>query len=151
MTQGTGPVQQEEPRSPAGTEPEAAETLSFEPTVENEALWHAVFEEGEDGAGSFNLIRNGTFLARVGESEFEVVARTAFAKRFAEQKRQQLEAIMEHKLGRSMRMLCVEEKEYQRLKAQNGSQDAAGGASDPQKEQLAQMAREALGIDIEIE
>ena len=80
-----------------------------------------------------------------------MVARTAFAKRFAEQKRQQLEAIMEHKLGRSMRMLCVEEKEYQRLKAQNGSQDAAGGASDPQKEQLAQMAREALGIDIEIE
>ena len=151
MTQGTGPVQQEEPRSPAGTEPEAAETLAFEPTVENEALWHVVFEEGEDGAGSFNLIRNGTFLARVGESEFEVVARTAFAKRFTEQKRQQLEAIMEHKLGRSMRMLCVEEKEYQRLKAQNGSQDAAGGASDPQKEQLAQMAREALGIDIEIE
>ena len=151
MTQGTEPVQYEEPRSPAGTEPEAAETLSFEPTVENEALWHAVFEEGEDGAGSFNLIRNGTFLARVGESEFEVVARTAFAKRFTEQKRQQLEAIMEHKLGRSMRMLCVEEKEYQRLKAQNGSQDAAGGASDPQKEQLAQMAREALGIDIEIE
>ena len=151
MTQGTEPVQYEEPRSPAGTGPEAAETLSFEPTVENEALWHAVFEEGEDGAGSFNLIRNGTFLARVGESEFEVVARTAFAKRFTEQKRQQLEAIMEHKLGRSMRMLCVEEKEYQRLKAQNGSQDAAGGASDPQKEQLAQMAREALGIDIEIE
>ena len=151
MTQGAGPEQREEPRSPAGTEPEAAEPLSFEPTVENEALWHAVFEEGEDGAGSFNLIRNGTFLARVGESEFEVVARTPFAKRFTEQKRQQLEAIMAHKLGRSMRMLCVEEKEYQRLQVQNDSQDGAGGASDPQKEQLAQMAREALGIDIEIE
>ena len=152
MTQGAGPVQHEEPRSPAGTEPEAAEPLSFEPTVENEALWHAVFEEGEDGAGSFNLIRNGTFLARVGESEFEVVARTPFAKRFTEQKRQQLETIMEHKLGRSMRMLCVEEKEYQSLHAQGGSQHAAaGGAGDPQKEQLAQMAREALGIDIEIE
>ena len=146
------PVPPKAQHSPVGIHGGVAETLSFEPTVENDALWHAVFEEGEDGAGSFNLIRNGTFLARVGESEFEVVARTAFAKRFAEQKRQQLEAIMAHKLGRSMRMLCVEEKEYQSLQAQSGSQKQAdGSAGDPQKAQLAQMAREALGIDIEIE
>ncbi len=149
---GMEPVPPKAQHSPVGIHGGVAETLSFEPTVENDALWHAVFEEGEDGAGSFNLIRNGTFLARVGESEFEVVARTAFAKRFAEQKRQQLEAIMAHKLGRSMRMLCVEEKEYQSLQAQSGSQKQAdGSAGDPQKAQLAQMAREALGIDIEIE
>ena len=57
-----------------------AQTQSLLSSAENEALWHAVFEEGEDGAGSFNLIRNGTFLARVSETEFEVVAKTSFAK-----------------------------------------------------------------------
>ena len=88
-----------------------AQTQSLLSSAENEALWHAVFEEGEDGAGSFNLIRNGTFLARVSETEFEVVAKTSFAKRFAEQKRGQLESIMERKLGRGLRMICVEEKD----------------------------------------
>lgn len=127
--------------------------------AENEALWHAVFEEGEDGAGSFNLIRNGTFLTRVSETEFEVVAKTSFAKRFAEQKREQLETIMEHKLGRRLRMLCVEEKDYRALQAQiaDGTRKAGGvstadrSAGDPEVEHLMQLAKDALGIEIEIE
>ena len=127
--------------------------------AENEALWHAVFEEGEDGAGSFNLIRNGTFLTRVSETEFEVVAKTSFAKRFAEQKREQLETIMEHKLGRRLRMLCVEEKDYRTLQAQtaDGTRKAGGvstadrSAGDPEVEHLMQLAKDALGIEIEIE
>ena len=127
--------------------------------AENEALWHAVFEEGEDGAGSFNLIRNGTFLTRVSETEFEVVAKTSFAKRFAEQKREQLETIMEHKLGRRLRMLCVEEKDYRTLQAQtaDGTRKAGGvstadrSAGDPEAEHLMQLAKDALGIEIEIE
>ena len=136
-----------------------AQAAALTSAAENEALWHAVFEEGEDGAGSFNLIRNGTFLTRVSETEFEVVAKTSFAKRFAEQKREQLETIMEHKLGRRLRMLCVEEKDYRTLQAQtadgtrkaNGVSTADRSAGDPEVEHLMQLAKDALGIEIEIE
>ena len=132
-----------------------AQTQSLLSSAENEALWHAVFEEGEDGAGSFNLIRNGTFLARVSETEFEVVARTSFAKRFAEQKRGQLESIMERKLGRGLRMICVEEKDYHALQERQGMDEtcAADGSipEDPETEHLMQLAKDALGIEIEIE
>ena len=135
------------------------QTAALTSAAENEALWHAVFEEGEDGAGSFNLIRNGTFLTRVSETEFEVVAKTSFAKRFAEQKREQLETIMEHKLGRRLHMLCVEEKDYRTLQAQtaDGTRKAGGvstadrSAGDPEVEHLMQLAKDALGIEIEIE
>jgi len=132
-----------------------AQTQSLLSSAENEALWHAVFEEGEDGAGSFNLIRNGTFLARVSETEFEVVAKTSFAKRFAEQKRRQLESIMGRKLGRGLRMICVEEKDYHALQERQGMDEtcAADGSipEDPETEHLMQLAKDALGIEIEIE
>lgn len=131
-----------------------AQTQSLLSSAENEALWHAVFEEGEDGAGSFNLIRNGTFLARVSETEFEVVAKTSFAKRFAEQKRGQLESIMERKLGRGLRMICVEEKDYHALQERQGMEEtcaADGSVPDPETEHLMQLAKDALGIEIEIE
>lgn len=131
-----------------------AQTQSLLSSAENEALWHAVFEEGEDGAGSFNLIRNGTFLARVSETEFEVVAKTSFAKRFAEQKRGQLESIMERKLGRGLRMICVEEKDYHALQERQGMREtcaADGSVPDPETEHLMQLAKDALGIEIEIE
>ena len=131
-----------------------AQTQSLLSSAENEALWHAVFEEGEDGAGSFNLIRNGTFLARVSETEFEVVAKTSFAKRFAEQKRGQLESIMERKLGRGLRMICVEEKNYHALQERQGMDEtcaADGSVPDPETEHLMQLAKDALGIEIEIE
>ena len=129
-----------------------AQTQSLLSSAENEALWHAVFEEGEDGAGSF--IRNGTFLARVSETEFEVVAKTSFAKRFAEQKRGQLESIMERKLGRGLRMICVEEKDYHALQERQGMDEtcaADGSVPDPETEHLMQLAKDALGIEIEIE
>ena len=131
-----------------------AQTQSLLSSAENEALWHAVFEEGEDDAGSFNLIRNGTFLARVSETEFEVVAKTSFAKRFAEQKRGQLESIMERKLGRGLRMICVEEKDYHALQERQGMDEtcaADGSVPDPETEHLMQLAKDALGIEIEIE
>ena len=131
-----------------------AQTQSLLSSAEKEALWHAVFEEGEDGAGSFNLIRNGTFLARVSETEFEVVAKTSFAKRFAEQKRGQLESIMERKLGRGLRMICVEEKDYHALQERQSMDEtcaADGSVPDPETEHLMQLAKDALGIEIEIE
>ena len=66
---------------------------------------------------------------------------------------------MEHKLGRRLHMLCVEEKDYRTLQAQtaDGTRKAGGvstadrSAGDPEVEHLMQLAKDALGIEIEIE
>ncbi|MBR5230538.1 MAG: DNA polymerase III subunit gamma/tau [Firmicutes bacterium] len=113
-------------------------------SADNDALWHQVFEEGEDGAGSFNLIRNGTVLAHVDEKNFTVIANSSFTKRFVEQKREDIERIMTGKLGRPMRMLCYEEGEH------------IPGQPAPKKQEedldaLAKQASDILGIDIEFE
>ena len=127
------------------------ETPVMEQPAENEALWHAVFEEGEDGAGSFNLIRNGTVLKEVGEKTFTVIATSPFAKRYAEQKQQQIEGIMSRKVGKPMRMVCVSQGE---AVPGSGAAGAGGTQAADKKENLEDMARKAseiLGMDIEIE
>lgn len=56
-------------------------------------------------------------------------------------------------------MLCVEEKDYRTLQAQtaDGTRKAGGvstadrSAGDPEVEHLMQLAKDALGIEIEIE
>lgn len=105
-----------------------------EPSEENEKLWHEVFEEGEDEAGSFNLIRKASFLAEVGEKTFTVIVTSSFTKRYVEQKQNRLEEIMSRKAGRPLRMLCYVE-----------------GEKKDNPEDMAKKASEVLGIDIEIE
>ena len=119
-------------------------------SAENEALWHAVFEEGEDGAGSFNLIRNGTVLTEVGEKAFVVIAKNDFTKKYAVQKQEQLESIMSRRLGRQLRMLCYSREET----IPAGIKSAVGEEETEKKDSLEDMARKAseiLGMDIEIE
>ncbi len=130
----------------------------MEQSAENEALWHAVFEEGEDGAGSFNLIRNGTVLTDVGDKTFTVIATSSFTKRYAEQKRQQIEGIMSRKLGRQMKMLCFLEGETVPGSNTAGAHKGSGRPSGMQVpddnenlEDMAKKASEILGMDIEIE
>ena len=134
------------------------ETPVMEQPAENEALWHAVFEEGEDGAGSFNLIRNGTVLTDVGDKTFTVIATSSFTKRYAEQKRQQIEGIMSRKLGRQMKMLCFLEGETVPGSNTAGAHKGSGRPSGMQVpddnenlEDMAKKASEILGMDIEIE
>ena len=126
------------------------ETAVINQSEENEALWHAVFEEGEDGAGSFNLIRNGTVLSEVGEKAFIVIAKNDFTKKYTVQKQEQLEAIMSRRLGRQMRMLC-----YSGEEAVPAGIGPAGGIEETEKtdnlEDMARKASEILGMDIEIE
>lgn len=127
----------------------------MEQSDENEALWHAVFEEGEDGAGSFNLIRNGTVLAEVSEKTFTVIATSPFAKRYAQQKQQLIEGIMSRRLGRPMKMLCYSEGENipggSRIGAHVGPRGTAGADTEENMEDMARKASEILGMDITIE
>ena len=102
-------------------------------------LWHQIFEEGEGSASSFNLIRSGTMLGNVGESQFTVLAKTGFAQRYAEKMRPELEHLMERHLGRHLKMICRRESEEQKQEA------------DCQFENLAKMVGETLGIHVEIE
>ena len=129
---------------------ERTEAEALEQSEEYEALWHAVFEEGEDGAGSFNLIRNGTVLSEVGEKSFIVIAKNDFTKKYTVQKQEQLEAIMSRRLGRQMRMLCYSGEET----IPAGIKSAVGEEETEKKDSLEDMARKAseiLGMDIEIE
>ena len=102
-------------------------------------LWHQIFEEGEGSASSFNLIRSGTILGNVGESQFTVLAKTGFAQRYAEKMRPDLERLMERHVGRHLKMVCRQEAEEVRNDA------------DSEMEALAKMASETLGIHVEIE
>lgn len=117
-----------------------AREAALEQPAENEALWHQVFEEGEDGAGSFNLIRNGTVLTEVGEKTFTVLATSPFAKRYAEQKKEQIEGIMMRKVGRPLKMVCLSQGE--KVPPEGKNEDT---------EDMAKKASEILGMDIEIE
>ena len=102
-------------------------------------LWHQIFEEGEGSVSSFNLIRSGTILGSVGESQFTVLAKTGFAQRYAEKMRPDLERLMERHLGRHLKMVCRQEAEEIR------------NDGDSEMEALARMASETLGIHVEIE
>ena len=104
-----------------------------------DSLWHQIFEEGEGSASSFNLIRSGTVLGNVGEKEFLVLAKTGFAKRYAEKMQPDLERLMERHVGRHLKMVCKLETEEVHKSA------------DSEMEALARMASETLGIHVEIE
>ncbi|MBQ1959689.1 MAG: DNA polymerase III subunit gamma/tau [Firmicutes bacterium] len=135
-----------EETAPAASQPVQTGTAAvMVSSADNDALWHEVFEEGEDGAGSFNLIRNGTVLAAVAENNFTVIAKTDFAKKFTEQKRDDLERIMSRKLGRPVRMLCYAEGEN------IPGQPPAAAKKEENLEELAKQASDILGIDIEFE
>lgn len=128
-------MQQQAGELPAAA-PDQASTMS---RTQMDDLWRQIFEEGEGSASSFNLIRSGTTLGNVGESQFTVLAKTGFAQRYAEKMRPDLERLMERHLGRHLRMVCRQESEELKNEA------------DSQMEALAKMASETLGIAVEIE
>ena len=105
------------------------------------SLWHSIFEEGEDNAGSFNLIRSGSRLHHVGDDNFTVVTGSSFTLRYVEQKRPELEKLMEKHMGRPMKLIC-------RLEGDLPSESAS---DESETEKIAREAEELLGINIEIE
>ena len=106
----------------------------------NAYLWHSIFEEGEGSAGSFNLIRSGTELHHVGEDNFTVVTNSSFTLRYVEQKRREIEKLMEQQVGRPMKMICRLKEDL--LQERDEDEDAR---------KIAKEAGKLLGIDIQIE
>ena len=132
----------EKRRSESAEPTEAADPGSVMSVMSRDAmddLWHQIFEEGEGSASSFNLIRSGTTLETVGEKQFVVLAKTGFAKRYAEKMRPELERLMERHLGHPLKMICRQETE---VKMED---------NDSRMESLAQIASETLGIPVEVE
>ena len=152
-----------EPEEPARQQEPAAEKQAFaaaeqktipqhsgiaiDENKENELLWHQVFEEGEDEAGSFNLIRKGTKLYHLGEKNFTVLANNDFTKRYVEQKRDLIENIMADKLGHRLQLVCCLESELE--KHQGANADRKSETED--NRELAKRASEILGIEVEID
>ncbi len=144
------PIPTGEKPAPAAAEPRAnpqPTVIGTEENKENEILWRQVFEEGEDEAGSFNLIRKGTRLYHLGEKNFTVLANNDFTKRYTEQMRDLIENIMADKLGHRLQMVCCLESEL-------GNHQESGADKESTKEddrELAKRASEILGIEVEID
>ena len=118
----------------------ASSGYSGDSAAEKDALWHRIFEEGEGSAGSFNLIRSGTTLEDIADDSFVVAACSSFTKRYAEQKRQQLEDLMESHIGKRLRLKCVLKENGEKKTEQEES-----------VEDLAAEAGNILGINVDIE
>jgi len=103
-----------------------------------DALWHAVFEEAEASKGSFNLIRNGTYLSEITADNFTLTASNATVMGFVENNREALEDLMEKHTGRRRGLRCIMEEE-------------GTCVSKNDVEKLAQRAENKLGLNIEIE
>lgn len=100
-------------------------------------LWHRVFEDGEQMRGSFNLLRRGTSLVSVGAETFTVEVANDMMEKFAKDNHEDLEAFMEKRTGRKLRMLT-------RLQKEDGHEEVDKAAS------VAQSLQERLGLNIEI-
>ena len=120
--------------------------------TERETLWREVFEDGDAAAGSFNLIRNGATLEAVGKDSFTVAAVSSFTKKFIEQKRAELERLMERRLGRHLKLICVVAGSRSEAAASGGERNGErNDERDGEVEKLADQARQILGIDVDIE
>jgi hypothetical protein len=97
-----------------------------------------VFEEAEASKGSFNLIRNGTYLSEITADHFTLTASNATVMGFVENNRETLENLMEKHTGRRRGLRCIMEEE-----------SSCMASNDVEK--LAQRAQNKFGINIEIE
>ena len=115
----------------------------------NDILWQQVFEAGENEVGSFNILRSSTELIHLGEKSFTLLAKTPFAKNFAENQRNLIEKIMKDKIGHHLQMVCCVESELEKERMMAEPTTKQNTADEDAK--LAQQASEILGIDIEID
>ena len=109
-----------------------------EETFDLNALWKAVFEDGEAAKGSFYIIGSGAELTAVDEYEFTVTAESEHVKRHAENNRELLENLMEKHTGRrrAMKVMMTTDRE-----TADGSRSI---------EDVAREAEDLLGVKVEI-
>ena len=110
-----------------------------QPQYDCDALWKAVFEDGEAAKGSFYIIGSGAALTDVGQYEFTVTASSEHVKSHAENNRQLLESLMEKHTGKHRTMKVV-------MKGENSGVKTGRTAED-----VAREAGNILGINVEIE
>ena len=77
----------------------------------------------------------------MGSDSFTITANSDFTRRFTEQKRQELEAMVSQRAGRQLRMICE-------LKGKETA-DTSGAEGDA--EEIAKEAEKLLGITVDIE
>ena len=117
---------------------ETGESGEAESMFDYNAVWNAVFEDGEAAKGSFYIIGSGGRLQDIGENEFTVVVSSEHVKSHAEKNRDLLEELMEKHTGKRRIMKLILE----------GTEKETGGKS---VEEIAREAGGILGIDIEIQ
>jgi len=76
-----------------------------------EELWHRVFEEGECYKSSFNLIRTGTRLSKITDSEFVVVADNDLKYKYVLENKETLEELVSRFTGSMRRIKCITAEE----------------------------------------
>ncbi|MBR4019746.1 MAG: DNA polymerase III subunit gamma/tau [Firmicutes bacterium] len=122
----------------AASQPKVSAQTEQQPAYDLEEIWNRIFEEGESITGSFNLIRTGTMLAGITETDFKVIAQSDFIKNYVEQNQSQICALMEKIVGRKLRLVC-------RLESQDD--DTAGGEAF---QQLADEIHDKLNLGIPV-
>lgn len=107
--------------------------------MDYDAVWKAVFEDGEVAKGSFYIIGSSAKLIGVDENSFTVMAKSEHVRKHAEANRNLLEELMEKHTGkrRTMRIKGTESVQKKSEKDDIGA--------------IADKAGELLGIKVEIE
>ena len=134
----------EPPEEPAMTapveEPQVPQTPQVEALdLELEDLWYSVFDDPAAKKGSFLLLRMGSKLHKVTESEFFVEASNAVTKGLLKDNEQLLSQLMEQKTGRKMRMVL-----------DDGSAHAKEDSKEKKAQDLAKSMEEKLGFRVEV-
>lgn len=108
------------------------------PNYDLNEIWNRIFEEGESIKGSFNLIRTGTMLAGITDTDFKVIAQSEFVKGYVEQNQSQICALMEKIVGRKLKMIC---------RLENQETDDGGGEA---MQKLADEIHDKLNLGIPV-
>lgn len=123
----------------SGKNSDDTEVSADKHSFDYDAVWKAVFEDGEAAKGSFYIIGSGSMLTDIGEHEFTVTAGSEHVKKHAEKNRELLENLMEKHTGRRRAM---------RLELNGGNMTAGKNKTI---EDVARQAESVLGIDVEIQ
>lgn len=123
-------------------------SVSSEQTVNNveitsehelQKIWHMIFEEGEQGKSSYNILRTGTKLVAITKDEFIVEAESGFKEIFLENNKRDIESIFEKVTGTKKRLKRIAPGEEHKFEKQVDAN------------QVASELETLLGVSIKIE
>lgn len=107
--------------------------------LELEDLWYSVFDDPAAKKGSFLLLRMGSKLRKVTDSEFFVEASNAVTKGLLKDNEQLLAQLMEKKTGRKMRLVL-----------DDGSSQFREDNKEKKAQELAKSLEDKLGFSVEV-